>query len=323
MAAEDLHWRDRAEARERAETFDRKESASRVPEPKESAFKAPGRKETEPKDSKEPKETEPKKPGQWGGSARPRAPAPTAAYGTTKYSVGIIVCRQCAGEPYRVAVVRKRYTYAFSDFIHGKYSRSAPKGAMALLDRMTTEELLDVWALDFGQMWYRVWLTAAAGELYAKKRARWEATFIRPDAGAQLRAMVKQARGSNATLWEIPKGHPETGEHDIICGVRELKEETGITKKEYRLVPGATCDTSHLDMGVKYVCKFFIAVASTTRQLASQPGAARALERRGEVGEARWMSLAEIRAVDTPGRHLERLAAPAIARVKKFVRSGL
>ncbi len=313
MAAEDLHWRDRAEARERAETFGRKESAAAGPlgrkEP--AAAEGPGRKEPEP---------EPKKSGQWVGSAR-RAPA--AAFGTTKYSVGIIVCRQCAGEPYRVAVVRKRYTYAFSDFIHGKYSRAAPKGAMALLDRMTTEELLDVWALDFGQMWYRVWLTAAAGELYAKKRARWEATFIKPDAGAQLRAMVKQARGSNATLWEIPKGHPETGEHDIICGVRELKEETGITKKEYRLVPGASCDTTHLDMGVKYVCKFFIAAASTARPLASQPGAARALERRGEVGEARWMSLAEIRAVDTPGRHLEKLAAPAIARVKKFVRSGL
>ncbi len=250
--------------------------------------------------------------------------APVPAFVITKVSIGIIlVHKNAATGALEVAVVRKRYSYAFADFVHGKYSRSRPRSVAALLNQMTTEELLDVFALSFEQLWFRVWLRPPdlADEKYVKKHAKWHSTFIRPDKGAALRAQVKQARGRNALLWEVPRGHPDAGETDLYCGIRELQEETGIPKKDYRLVPGATRATSHVDMGVRYICRYFVAIlpGAWAPDLAARPPAARALARQGEIGEARWMSIVDVRAVSSAAvnGHLEALVAPVFSLVRR------
>ena len=80
----------------------------------------------------------------------------------TKTSVGIILCRK--NENTRrpeVLLVHKRYTYAFAEFVHGRYQRGPrPTAAVGpgtsfvteLLDCMSREELLDIYSLNFSQM---------------------------------------------------------------------------------------------------------------------------------------------------------------------------
>jgi 8-oxo-dGTP pyrophosphatase MutT (NUDIX family) len=37
--------------------------------------------------------------------------------------------------------------------------------------------------------------------------------------------------------WDIPKGHAEEGESDLDCGLRELFEETGISREDIEVDP--------------------------------------------------------------------------------------
>ena len=107
----------------------------------------------------------------------------------SKTSVGVILCRKNAETRRPEALlVHKRYTYAFAEFVHGRYSRGARPGApraphapgpvAALLDEMSREELLDVYSLSFEQMWYRIWLTHDNRDLFNKKNARFQSAFM-------------------------------------------------------------------------------------------------------------------------------------------------
>jgi hypothetical protein len=107
---------------------------------------------------------------------------------STKTSIGIILCRKNVntGRP-EVLLAHKRYTYAFADFVHGKYVRSRIgsntmlRYIAPLFDHMTREELFDILSLNFEQMWYRIWLTTDNKDLYNKKYAKFQSTFMRDD----------------------------------------------------------------------------------------------------------------------------------------------
>src|SRR3989344_1275994 len=185
----------------------------------------------------------------------------------TKVSIGVILCRNNAiTKKPEVLLVHKRYTYAYAEFIHGRYAPSRNKmphvTVLTLLGRMSTEELLDVWSLNFEQMWYRIWLTHDKKDFYLKKRAKFQAAFMR-DAGEGLRKAIQQTKTRSSPLWEIPKGRRlNARESDIICAIRELREETGVERNEYRFLPGVKRRVSYVSTGTRYVCIYYIAVAN-------------------------------------------------------------
>jgi 8-oxo-dGTP pyrophosphatase MutT (NUDIX family) len=103
---------------------------------------------------------------------------------------------------------------------------------------MTCEELFDILSLNFEQMWYRIWLTHDNRDLFHKKHARFQSVFMRNDSGAGLRHLCLSARGRGALMWEVPKGRRQSAqEPDLICAVRELREETGLTLAADALQP--------------------------------------------------------------------------------------
>lgn len=42
----------------------------------------------------------------------------------------------------------------------------------------------------------------------------------------------------HASRWDLPKGHIDEGESEVECALRELEEETGISRKHVELDPG-------------------------------------------------------------------------------------
>lgn len=42
----------------------------------------------------------------------------------------------------------------------------------------------------------------------------------------------------HAERWDLPKGHVDPGETELECALRELDEETGLTRSEIEIVPG-------------------------------------------------------------------------------------
>lgn len=252
----------------------------------------------------------------------------------TKTSIGIILCRVnvASGRP-EVLLVHKRYTYAFAEFVHGRFSRgrAGPAATMrsvaALLDQMTTEELLDVWSLDFEQMWYRIWLSREKRDLYNKKYVKFQSTFMRDDGGESLRRAVQQARSRGVLLWEVPKGRrTNPREPDILCGVREVREESGIDKSEYRILPGVKRRVSYVSSGTRYVCIYYVAIANPrlaacdlgSGRCPGDPGRPilREIHHMGEVSEVRWHDIERVRLIDSPDSRLESLVGPAFRLMK-------
>ena len=135
------------------------------------------------------------------GRGRPRGAIPT------KVSYGVIITRisEATRRPEAI-LVRGRYTDAFSEFVHGRYSSKKLETVARLLDKMSVHERLDVISLNFGQMWYRIWLTTSRRDLYNRKFSKFQASWMRDDGGAALRALVCASRplaGGDGTRLEF------------------------------------------------------------------------------------------------------------------------
>ncbi|VVB70158.1 Uncharacterised protein [uncultured archaeon] len=75
----------------------------------------------------------------------------------TKNSYGVIICRknQTTGE-IEALLIQRRYTYAFFDFVHGRYSNNF-YSVKRLLSNMTDDEIELVRSLNFDVMFKLFW----------------------------------------------------------------------------------------------------------------------------------------------------------------------
>ncbi len=245
---------------------------------------------------------------------------------SVKKSYGIILCKinSITNRP-ETLLVHKRYTYAYSMFIHGKYSKTNvwPKISMSivgnLLSQMTLEELLDIWSLDFKQMWYRIWLNNCNTELYKRKYTKFYMSFLKQDNGESLRKTIQQIRSFNTLSWEVPKGRQlDSQENNITCAIREIKEETGLNKCDYTILPNVKRYVNYVSLGTRYICTYYIAIINPSIKYYNN-SLLKDVQTISEVSEAKWFDIDKIRLIDDYKKHLEALVAPAFKLVKKYV----
>jgi len=195
---------------------------------------------------------------------------------------------------------------------------------------MTHDELRDIWSLDFSKIWYRIWLDHRIEQLYTKKRARFFSIFIQDDGGVALRNALKNARPGGCCLWEIPRGRKYSSkETNIACAIREVQEETGINKNEYRIIPDATRKINYVSAGVRYICVYFIAVAKKHLTITgkyignlSRPVIYDA-KNMAEIDEIRWFNIEQIRLLDSATEKNMSKLAPIITPSMRLVRNYL
>ena len=244
----------------------------------------------------------------------------------TKKSYGIILCKinNATNRP-EVLLVHKRYTYAYSMFVHGKYSLPNiwPKSSMSLINnllhQMTIEELLDIWSLNFKQMWYRIWLTDYEDAMYKRKYTKFYSLFIKHDNGEHLKKMIQQIRNFGTLNWEVPKGRQiDTQEQNIICAIREIKEETGLNKCDYIILPNVRRYVNYVSIGTRYICTYYIALVNSSIKYYNNP-ILKDIRNATEINEIKWFDIDKIRLVDDYKRHLESLVKPAFKLIKKYM----
>src|SRR5581483_17769 len=218
----------------------------------------------------------------------------------TKYSVGIACVRLHEGRP-EILLVQKRVSYAYSDFVQGRYVPGMKADITRMFNEMTLDEKLDILSLDFEQMWYRLWLGAPRHANFYIAKSKFESGWLM-DEGARLRRLV--ATSSNGDrLWEIPKGHKLSHhEQDINCAVREFGEETGMRSKKYKLYPTFFRTYSYIDNGVNYHNKYYAAYTKYHIDLSVKT---EDMSQAGEISDIRWMNMDGVRYVD-PTRRLEK-----------------
>jgi len=139
----------------------------------------------------------------------------------------------------RVLLVRRRYTYAYVDFVYGRYGKNS-RGLSRLFNAMTAEELLSVSTFNFELMWNMLWKEKMPrpshfirDEIYMKTHAKFSSYVMRNSNSVQSIINNTETRGNIS--WEIPKGHKDfRKETDIMCAIRELEEETGYASEHIR-----------------------------------------------------------------------------------------
>lgn len=236
---------------------------------------------------------------------------PRPAY-KEKVSHGVACCRLYGNRP-QILMIQKRYTYAFSAFVHGVYECGSDRSIIQLLNCMTVDEKIILQTLNYAQIWAYVWLTPPSpdSQKYRHLKTKFDSAFARSNGMRLIDLIARSTHGSR--VWEIPKGRPRKNESDIHCAVREFYEETGIEKSQYFIFPNATRTHSFIDENVHYVQKYYIAVTHRQMQPRIRLDARMQIE---EVADIRWLSIEEIRVIDTSGR-LERLVRPVFNYVKK------
>ena len=241
-----------------------------------------------------------------------------------KRSIGIILCNYSPGKMPEVLLVHKRYTYAFMEFVHGKYAHcrygitEIHKSVAKLLTNMTCEELLIIWSLNFQQMWYHIWLDDTLNkELFQRKNCKFQSIFMRADGGESLRKLIKNIRAVGTLLWEIPKGkHSNSREEDINCAVRELYEETGVNKNSYRILPNIKKNISYISNGNKYEFIYYVAIANS-KTLHRHP-TIRDINHIAEISEVKWHNIEQIRVINT-NPQLQVMIKSVFNYVKKYI----
>lgn len=218
-----------------------------------------------------------------------------------KKSIGIACIKFVNGSPH-ILMIRKRSTYAYSEFIYGNHRSIDMKNVktvnnklIEMFNKMTLEEKLDIKSLNFGQMWYRVSLNGGKPPIYMNARNRFEMTFL-TDGGNKLKKLLNRSSYHASRVWEIPKGRKKNrNESDINCAIREFGEETNISKKTYRLIPNISKSYSFTgDDGILYHNTYHIGIIKNDIEpeisLSSE-------EQLSEISDIRWMNIIEVKCI--------------------------
>lgn len=233
-------------------------------------------------------------------------------YPRARYSSGIALCKRGSDGIVRLLLVQKRYTYAFFAFVYHKCNMRDDDAVIALLDRMTIEEKLDILSLDFQRMWWRVWLGRGTSAQFLNAHRRFRETFT-GDHGARIQSLVRRSTVCALRLWEMPKGRKKNAnEREMDCAIREFYEETGIPRSAYHITRG-THEIDFTEDGIHYHVKYFIAI--TTRDIHQRITTAKR-EQVSEICDIHWATGAEMEAYaprDVPGhRSIIRYAKRAL-----------
>lgn len=227
-----------------------------------------------------------------------------------KKSYGVAICRfNTETNQYELLLVKKRCTYNFVEFVLGHYAKNNESRLLYLFNGMTNSEKLSILSLDYGNIYYNVFLTNPDSLFFDDKtvisenlakykeyKRKFIETFTR-DGGVKLRKIIAKSKNIE-TIWEVPKGrksHPQ--EKELMCAIRETEEETGIGLDKYNLLMDISPrKISHMDANTKYMNYIYIGVINNNKYVPKVLFSNN--QQISEVVNMTWMSLDQIRNID-------------------------
>eukprot|EP00873_Tetraselmis_striata_P033787 jgi/Tetstr1/454051/TSEL_040970.t1 len=208
-----------------------------------------------------------------------------------------VICRRTdvAGSP-QVLMVQRKDSFAFVEFMRGKYSLRNRRYLLELFEGMTHDERAALGSQGFDQLWKRLWKGFSKG----KTRPEYEDASlkfaslqqgVRVNGEARdtdLASLLEATRGRESPEWGFPKGRRlVSNESDADCAAREMHEETGIRPDQIRITSGDVFEeTFRGNNGVNYKHVYFLA------ELEDAESEVRTCDR--EIKEARWTPIEEV-----------------------------
>jgi len=160
-------------------------------------------------------------------------------------SYGIILFRSStSGIQY--LMIRRKDSFGYIDFIRGKYVQTNLEHLQTMFDEMSNHEKEKIRTYDFDMLWKMMWGTHDLGtqykgeELASQKKFESLKNGIPMGKNNELVTLDTLINNSTTkwkeTEWEFPKGRRNYQEKDIDCALREFEEETGLSKKEIKII---------------------------------------------------------------------------------------
>jgi 8-oxo-dGTP pyrophosphatase MutT (NUDIX family) len=186
-------------------------------------------------------------------------------------SVGVILFRYTKGK-WKTVIVKRKYTYAFIEFIKAGKKLLDKKYVRDIAKSMTIRELEELRTTDFETIYkefcgtvndYSRWCS----ELWKRRGNDW----------------IKSICPIRDTPWELPKGKLKRKEDPLIGAMREFKEETSIHECDYRLT-SAKIDHRIINNSKMYNYTYYIGYCNQKKLYKSKID-------RWELIDVKWESL--------------------------------
>ena len=164
---------------------------------------------------------------------------------------------------YEILLIKKRVTYAFLEFLRGRYDPTKPQDLKYKFNNMTICEKILIKSKDFNTLWMYSWgrapSTTSERSMYQKSSTKYE-MICKIDNGNLLIDLLNATNNSNL-LWECPKGRMNKREQPIETAIREFEEETGLSSNDYTLVlDEGTVEYEFSDGGLRYRYVYYLAM---------------------------------------------------------------
>jgi 8-oxo-dGTP pyrophosphatase MutT (NUDIX family) len=155
-----------------------------------------------------------------------------------------IICTRFTGKEYEFLMIKRRTSYAFTNFVLGKYSiKNENKNTVfskvhELFSQMTVEEKSLIIYGNFDVLYYTAFCLSKLDItdkkmilFYEKCKQKFELYF-----SPQILKNLCVGTSSINHTWDFPKGRQGVEESTLESAVREFEEETSYNSKNYTLV---------------------------------------------------------------------------------------
>lgn len=186
----------------------------------------------------------------------------------TSYGVACVRKNNDTGN-YEVLMIKKRATYAFIDFLRGRYDPMRHYDLEFMFNEMTINEKVLIRSKDFSTIWMyclgKEPTRSGDKNIYIKSSKKF-AQLCEYKNGEFLMDLLNNSTNSEL-LWEIPKGRIGKNETALESAVREFEEETSIKKDAYKLLfDEGTIEYTFTDAGIKYKYIYYLAIMNNAQQ---------------------------------------------------------
>jgi 8-oxo-dGTP pyrophosphatase MutT (NUDIX family) len=197
-------------------------------------------------------------------------------------------------------MIQRRDSLGFIEIIRGKYKTNNKDYIQYHIDTMTNQEHQKLLTQDFDSLWNGLWGTPKEQtQAYKNDKESARLKFEQLKAGSDELEMpsleyfiANSQKKYNVPEWGFPKGRRDSGETDLQCALRELREETGVIEKDVIFIRNldSISETFFGSNHIHYCHKYFMFLYNSDKELAYDPSNFHMVQ---EIGDLGWFSLEE------------------------------
>lgn len=210
-------------------------------------------------------------------------------------SYGIIAFRYNKGM-LQYLMIRRKDTFAYIEFIRGKYISHNKEHIINLIESMTNEEKHKILNESFESLWKIMWGCKSNILQYKREEISSQKKFNIIKQGLmsngeeiKLDNIIKLTEDKwNEPEWEFPKGRKNYQERDLDCAIREFEEETGYDIDSFMVVENML-PLEEMFIGSNNKCykhKYYLAFMKSNEDVLEN-------YQKSEVSKIEWKTLEE------------------------------